>query len=193
MEKISEAVADKVRTEAQNLIREAERQAQEQIDKAKKQRETKIEEQKHRMLAEAEGEAARIRAQGAIAGRRKLSGTKAAIIDRIVDGAKKALSETSSNKGHLLSLIEEAMNGLDADKARIYASPKDVSMVQEFLRGNKELSNRIMEVKEFDCMGGVIAENIEGKMSIDNTYNTRLEMLLPKLLPELNKGLFGIS
>jgi len=85
------------------------------------------------------------------------------------------------------------MNGLDADKARIYASPKDVSMVQEFLRGNKELSNRIMEVKEFDCMGGVIAENIEGKMSIDNTYNTRLEMLLPKLLPELNKGLFGIS
>ncbi len=39
-------------------------------------------------------------------------------------------------------------------------------------------------------LGGVIAENIDGKLRIDNTYETRLEMLLPKLLPEISKVLF---
>jgi vacuolar-type H+-ATPase subunit E/Vma4 len=47
-----------------------------------------------------------------------------------------------------------------------------------------------MEIKEFDCTGGVIAESIEGKFSLDNTYDTRLEMLLPRILPEISQELF---
>jgi vacuolar-type H+-ATPase subunit E/Vma4 len=39
-------------------------------------------------------------------------------------------------------------------------------------------------------MGGVIAEDVEGKLRIDNTYETRLGTLLPKLLPEISKKLF---
>jgi vacuolar-type H+-ATPase subunit E/Vma4 len=39
-------------------------------------------------------------------------------------------------------------------------------------------------------LGGVIAEDVEGKLRIDNTYETRLEMLLPKLLPKISKELF---
>jgi V/A-type H+-transporting ATPase subunit E len=193
MEKISKAVVDKVKAEAQSLIEEAEKEAQGEIDKAKKQREIKLEEKKRRMLAEAEEEAARIIAQGSIKGRQKVSSTKADIIDKIIERVKKTLSETASDKNHLLSLIEEAMNGLGTDKGRIYVSPKDIDAVQVLLKGNKELSSKIEEVKEFDCTGGVIAEDIEGKFRIDNTYETRLEMLLPKLLPEMNKELFEVG
>jgi V/A-type H+-transporting ATPase subunit E len=193
MEKISEAVVDKVRVEAKNIIKEAERKAWEEIEKAKKLRETKLEEEKRKMLEEAEGEAARILAQASMKARQELLRTKADIVAKIIEEVRKPLSGTASDESHLLRLIKEAMDGLGVDKGSIYVSPKDVSSVQKFLEGDKELANRVMEVREFDCMGGVIAEGIEEKVRIDNTYETRLEMLLPKLLPEISKELFEVS
>jgi len=190
MEKISEAVVNKVKVEAENIIKEAEKKAQEEIEKAKEQREIKLQEEKRRMLEGAEEEAARIMAQASIKARQQVSSAKNDVITKIIDEVRQELSESSSDESCLLSLIKEAIDGLGRDKGRIYISPKDISTVQEFLEGNKELSSKIVEVREFDCVGGAIAEDIEGKFRIDNTYETRLEMLLPKLLPEISKELF---
>jgi vacuolar-type H+-ATPase subunit E/Vma4 len=190
MEKISEAVVSKVKVDAQNTIREAEEKAQEEIEKAKRQKEVRLEEEKGRMLGEAEEEAARILAQASIKARQQLSSAKADAIAKITDGARKELSRISSDESYLLNLVREAMEGLGADKARIYVSPKDVSTVKKYLEADKELSGKILEVKESNCLGGVIAEDVEGKLRIDNTYETRLEMLLPKLLPKISEELF---
>jgi len=46
-------------------------------------------------------------------------------------------------------------------------------------------------VGEIDCLGGILAEDAQGKVSIDNTYDTRLEMLLNKVLPEIGQKLFS--
>ena len=191
MEKISEAVVSKVKLDAQNIIREAEEKAQEEIEKAKRQRETRFEEEKGRMLGEAEEEAARISAQASIKARQQLSSAKADTITKIVDRARKELSQISSDERYFLNLIREAIEGLGVDKARIYVSPKDISNVKKFLKADKELSSKIVEVRESNCLGGAIAEDVEGKLRIDNTYETRLEMLLPKLLPEISEELFG--
>jgi vacuolar-type H+-ATPase subunit E/Vma4 len=190
MEKISEAVVSKVKLDAQNIIREAEEKAQEEIEKAKRQREVRFEEERGRMLGEAEEEAARILAQASIKARQQLLSAKTGAIAKIIDGARKELSRISSDESHFLNLIREAMEGLGVDKARIYVSPKDVSNVKKSLKADKELSNKIVEVRESNCLGGVTAEDIEGKLRIDNTYETRLEMLLPKLLPKISKELF---
>ncbi len=190
MEKISEAVVSKVRMEAQNIIKEAEEKAQEEIERARKQRETKLQEEKRKMLEEAEEEAARIVAQASIKARQKLSSAKNDVIAKIIDRVKQELSEFSSDENYFLNLIREAIDELGADKSRIYISPKDVSMVRKFLERDKELASKIMEVKEDNFLGGVIAENVDGKLRIDNTYETRFEMLLPKLLPEISKELF---
>lgn len=190
MEKISEAVVGKVKLDAQNIIREAEEKAQEEIEKAKRQKEVRLEEEKGKMLGEAEEEAARILAQASIKARQQLSSAKADTIAKIIDGARKELSQISSDESYFLNLIREAMEGLGTDKARIYVSPKDVSTVKKFLETDKKLSGKILEVRESNCLGGVIAEDVEGKLRIDNTYETRLEMLLPKLLPKISKELF---
>jgi len=190
MEKISEAVVSKVRMEAQNIIKEAEEKAQEEIEKARKLRETKLQEEKRKMLEEAEEEAARIMAQASIKTRQQVSSAKNDVITKIIDEVKQELSESSSDENYLLSLIREAIDGLGADKSRIYVSPKDVSMVRKFLERDKELASKVMEVKVDNLLGGVIAEDIDGKFRIDNTYEARLEMLLPKLLPEISKELF---
>jgi V/A-type H+-transporting ATPase subunit E len=193
MEKISEAVIGKVKLDAQNIIREAEEKAQEEIKKAKRQREVRFEEERGRMLGEAQEEVARILAQASIKARQQLSSAKADTIAKIIDGARRELSRISSDESYFLNLIREAMEWLGVDKGRIYVSPKDVSTVKMFLEADKELSGKILEVRESNCLGGVIAEDVEGKLRIDNTYETRLDMLLPKLLPEISKELFEAS
>jgi len=190
MEKISEAVVGKVKLDAQKTVKEAEEKAQEEIEKAKRQSEIRFEEERGRMLGEAEEEVARILAQASIKARQQLSSAKADAISKIIDGARKELSQVSSDETHFLNLIREAVEGLGADKARIYVSPKDIGNVKRFLEADKELSGKIVEVKEYNCLGGVIAEDIEGKLRIDNTYETRLEMLLPQLLPKISEELF---
>jgi V/A-type H+-transporting ATPase subunit E len=190
MEKLSEAILNKVRVEAQNIIKEAEEKAREEIQKAEKQRERRFEEEKRKLIEEASREAVRILAQASIKARQELLATKTEVINEVSDRVKNALSGTSSNEGALLNLIKEALTELGSDKAKIYVSPKDASVVQKILRGNKELANKIVEIEELDSLGGVIVEDIEAKVRIDNTYETRLEILLPKILPEISKALF---
>jgi len=192
MEKISEAILDKVKVDAQQIIKEAEEKALQEVEKAEKQLESKFEEEKRKAIEEAEREATVILAQASIKARQELLRTKADIVDKIISNVKTTLRNISSDESSLLSLIKEVVDGLGVDKARLYVPPKDISKVQEFLERDKELASRIMEIKEFDCTGGVIAESIDGKISVDNTYDTRLEMLLPKILPEISQGLFEV-
>ena len=190
MEKISGAILDKVRVEAQDIVEEAEEKARERIDRAKRQQEAKLEEEKGKLIAEAKEEATRILAQSSITSRQELLLAKTRIIDEIISRVKKTLSGISSDESSPLNLIEEAINALDVDKARIYVSPKDADIVRKSLKGDKKLADRITEIREFNGTGGVMVEDIDGKIRIDNTYDTRLEMLLPKLLPEIGKELF---
>jgi vacuolar-type H+-ATPase subunit E/Vma4 len=191
MEKINQAVLNKVKAETQAIIEEAEKKAREEIEKAKKQREARLAEERGRMLGEAEEEAARISAQASIKARQQLSSAKADTIAKIINGARQELSQISSDESHFLNLVKEAMDGLGADKGRIYVAPKDATTIRRLLKADKVLSGKIVEVRESGFLGGVIAEDIEGKLRIDNTYETRLETLLPRLLPEISKELFG--
>lgn len=193
MDKIKDAIISKVESEAKEITDEAEQKAQDEIEKAKRQRQTKLEEERGKIIAEVEEEAARTRAQASIKARQKLSSTKADIIAEIVDGARSELSKISGDEKHLLGLIKEATEGLGGARGRLYVASRDVDTVKKLLKDHKDLSDRIDEVKETDFLGGVIAEDIEGKLRIDNTYETRLEMLLPRLLPEISRELFESS
>lgn len=190
MEKIRQAILGKVGAEVQNIIKEAEERAREEIAKAERQRQAKLDKEKSKMIEQAEREAARILAQASIRARQELLTAKTSIIDEIINGAKNALSGTSSDESSLLNLTKEAIDGLGANKVMIYVSPRDVSAAHAMVRAGEELASKITEIKEYDCMGGVIAEDIDAKVRIDNTYETRLDMLLPRLLPEMSEELF---
>jgi len=190
MEEIGEAILDKVRAEAENIIKEAEAKAAQEIEQAKKQQAAKLEEEKGKMLQEAKEEAARIAAQASVKARQELSKAKADVINELISRVKKELSGVLSDKSLLIDLIKEATEVLNLDKGRVYAAPKDISTVKKLLEKDRGLSGKIVEVREHDCLGGVIVEDINGRTRIDNTYETRLEMLLPRLLPEIGRELF---
>lgn len=193
MEKISRAILDKVKADAEQIVKEAEQKAWQELEKAEKQRETKFKEEKRKIIEEAERQASRILAQSSIKARQELSRAKTEIIDGIVSRVRNTLPAISSDEGSLLNLIKEAVEELGADEVRVYVSRKNISAVRKLVKEDKGLASKIMEIKEFDCAGGVIAENIDGKVSIDNTYETRLEMLLPQIVPEISRELFGNS
>ncbi len=190
MEKIGEAILDKVRAEAENIIKEAKKKAEKEIEQAKRQQVAKLEEEKGKILEEAREEAVRIAAQASVKARQESSKAKADVINEMLSRVKKELSGISSDKSSLMGLIKEATDVLGIDKGRVYVSPKDISTVQKLLEKDRKLASKIVEIREYDCLGGVIVEDIDGRTRIDNTYETRLEMLLPRLLPEIGKELF---
>ena len=191
MEKIGEAILDKVKTEAKGIVKEAEGKARQEIEQAKKQQIARLEEEKGRMLRQAGEEATRIAAQATVHARQELSRAKADVINEITSRVRKELAAASSSEGSLANLLKEAAAPLGTAKGRVYLSAKDVGGVKKLLAKDKELAARIAEVKEYDCSGGVIVEDIDGKIRIDDTYETRLEMLLPRLLPEIGRELFS--
>ena len=107
-----------------------------------------------------------------------------------ISRAKKELEGISSDQNSLLGLIEEAFDTLGASKGKLYVAPKDMSAVRKLVDKDRGLAAKVAEIKEHSMSGGVIVEDIEGRVRIDNTYETRLEMLLPRLLPEVGKELF---
>lgn len=191
MEKIGEAILDKVKVEAKGIVKEAEGKARQEIEQAKKQQIARLEEEKGRMLRQAGEEATRIAAQATVQARQELSRAKADVINEIISRVRKDLAATSSSEGSLANLLKEATAPLGTAKGRVYLSAKDVGGVKKLLAKDKELAARIAEVKEYDCSGGVIVEDIDGKIRIDDTYETRLGMLLPRLLPEIGRELFS--
>jgi len=190
MEKISTAILDKVRAEAQDIIKEAEEKARERVEKAKKQQAAELEKKKGNLIGEANEEANRILARASITARQELLIARTRIIDEIIGRVKETLSAISGGDSSFLALIKEAVDTLNVDKVRIYVSPKDASTVKKIVAKDKRLAKMITEIKEIDCTGGVAVEDTNGRIRIDNTYDTRLEMLLPKLLPEIGKELF---
>ncbi len=181
---------DKVKAEAGDIIREAEGRAKEDIAQAKKRHQAKVAEEKSRVLQRAREEATRIVAQAAVKARQEMSQAKADVIEEIVSGVRKSLADKAGDKSLLKVLLEEAAATLGDAQGRAYVSPRDVGAAKKLLGGDKGLAARITEVRECRCAGGVIVEDIDGKVRIDNTYDTRLEMLLPQMLPEIGRELF---
>ncbi len=190
MEKVSEAILDKVKVEARDIIKDAEQKAQQRIDRAKEQHQAKFEEEKRKIIEGSEGEAARIQAQASITAREEMLTVKNEVIQEIVKRVKKALSDIEGGDKLALNLIKEAFNATGAEKARVYVSKKDMDGLQKLIKADKELSGKITEISEYRCEGGAVVEDIEGRISIDNTFETRLETLMPRILPEISKELF---
>ena len=190
MERISSAILEKVKAEALEIVREAEVRAKERVERAQGQQEARVQEMKGKLLEDARDEATRLMAQSAIKSRQELLQVKTRIIDGIIAKAKQTLADLPAEQNAVLDLIEEAVNALNVDKVRIYVAAKNLPAAQKTIKGNKALSGKVAEVKEANISGGIIAEDMGGKIRIDNSYDTRLEMLLPRLLPDIGKELF---
>lgn len=191
MEKISKAILDKVKAESDEIIREAEEKARERVEYARQQQSLKYEEEKSRLLKESNNEASRIQGQASISARLELLKVKNEIIDEIVSRTKANLVKQAVNTDLTLNLIREGIKAVGASDVVVHVSSADMDKVKEAVKKDKELSSNIKELKERKCIGGALIEDPENGLRIDNTFDTRLATLLPRVLPEISQELFG--
>ena len=191
---IRKAILDKAKEEADKISSDAEIKAREVIEKAEEQKELRFEEEKKKAISEAYRDASKILSQASLKYRQVRLKEKDAVINEIIKRVKDELSQDVKNKELFVRLIKEAFDALKTDdKVILLVSPKDLDIVREVIEKNSKLKEKITEVSEIDCMGGILMEAANGRVSIDNTFDTRLEMLMPKILPEIGKKLFGVD
>lgn len=191
-DKIRESILAKAKSEADEIVADAEAKAREMIQKAEGQKRQRLEEEKKKILSEAQREASKLRAQASLKARQGILQEKDTILARILKEVRDKLSQQVLDKETFIPLVTTAIDAFETDKpVRIYVAPKDLTVVQDMIRHDTDIKGKISEVKEMECLGGVFAESDDGMMSIDNTYDMRLEMLMPKILPDIGKKLFG--
>ena len=191
MEKLSEAVLDKVKTEAEEIIRQAESAAGERLARAREQQDARYEEEKTRITEEAQSEASRIRAQTSINVRLEILKAKNEVIEKIVSALKTRLTDLPESDTLTVNLIKEGVEAVGTDEVIAYVAPGHIDSVKNLVKQDSELSSVIKDYKEMKCTGGAVIEDIKGGFSIDNTFDTRIETMLPQILPEISKELFG--
>lgn len=190
MENIGEAVIDKVNKEAQNIIAKAKKEAKSEIEMANKELQLKLVKMEQKKLQDAEEESARISSRASIEDRQNLVVVKAEVVNNIIEKVKDKLAQTPMQGDAFIALVTEAINAINVEKARIYIPKGDAKRINDYIQNEKELNGKIIEVKEGDFVGGFILEDADGLLRIDNTYAARMEMLLPRMMPEINKELF---
>lgn len=190
MDKISDAILDKVKAEAESIIKEAEGLAADDVAAARESRAYAIDREKARLLNAAKAEANRILARSSIKSRQQLLAAKASIIEETTEKVRKAVAAGKSSETGMASLIKEAIAGLNSKKAILSVNAGDVEIVKKVVAADKKLTDMVTQVNKTECSGGVIAEDEEGKTRIDNTFDTRLDILLPKLMPQVSEELF---
>jgi vacuolar-type H+-ATPase subunit E/Vma4 len=191
-DKIREAILDKAKGEASKIIKDAEAKAREMISDAEGQKDRKFEEEKKKVITEANREASKTLAQASLKARQNILANKDTVINEVIAKVKEELAKEVKDKTLFERIIKEALDALESEeKMRLLVSSKDVGIVREVVGENGALKEKIEEVKEADYLGGVVVETIDGMVSIDNSFDMRLEMLMPKILPEIGKKLFG--
>jgi len=191
-DKIRAAILEKARKEAEEIVANAKAKAKDLMAQAKQQKEKRFEEEKKRIISEAQREASRILAQSSLKARQEILKEQDAVIKEIIAKAKEDLAEKTTDEKAFAILIREAVEALESEeKLRLLVSPRDVAIARKVVKEDDGLKKQIAEVVERDCLGGVIAESMDGMVSIDNTFDVRLGMLTPKIMPELGSKLFG--
>lgn len=191
-DKIRAAILEKAQGEAEEIIASARVKAEELITNGKEQKKKRFEEEKNRVISEARREASRILAQSSLKARQAILKEKDDVINEIIARVKEDLAGKAMDESVLIHLIGETVQAFETEnKLRLLVSPKDIVVARKVVEENESLKEQIAEIVEFDCLGGVMAESMDGMVSIDNTFDMRLEMLTPKILPRIGRDLFG--
>jgi V/A-type H+/Na+-transporting ATPase subunit E len=194
---IATEILEDVKKEATKIILGAENEAQEILKKAKEDADKTYAD----LLADAQSKGEigkrKMKSSTEVEVRNRLLRAKEELVNTAFDEALIRLNEfvqTESYHDHLLKLIQEAVKDIDSDTLVVYVNSKD----REWLLNNNldKLSEKlrvklILADEAENSIGGCIIKTPDGKMSYDNTFESRLQLLRPVLRVRLAEMLFG--
>lgn len=189
---IREAILKKARDEAAQIVAEAHSRAGAMVEQARDQKKKLLEEEKEKRIAEARREAAKILAQSTLKERQTILREKDGIIKTIIANTRRELETSTLSADQATLLIREIIEAFERDgKIRLFVASKDRETTGNVIESDDTLKEKVADIREKQMLGGIIAETTDGMISIDNSFERRLEMLIPKILPEIGHKLFG--
>lgn len=165
--KQEESLLAEAREEANKLVEAAEKQAGEFKEKSELEAKRLMDVIKKQELASAELE-----------NKKMLLEAKKQIIDAVFAEAEKKISELDSKKRgeYIKNLLEKAKSDIEVAKA--YCSKKDANLL-------KGVNTEVMGI-----LGGLIAENKDGTVRVDYSFETILQNIKENELQNISKVLF---
>jgi V/A-type H+-transporting ATPase subunit E len=194
---IATEILEDVKKEAQGIIRGAEKEAQEILEKGKENAEKTYAELLADAKSKGENRKRKMKSSTEVEVRNRLLRAKEELVNTTFDEALSRLNEfvqTKSYQNHLLKLIQEAVKQIDSDTLVIYVNSKDREWLLDgdLDRLSEKLKVKLILADEAEnCIGGCIVKTPDGKMSYDNTFESRLQLLRPVLRVRIAKMLFG--
>lgn len=105
--------------------------------------------------------------------------------------ARESLARQRDQSGYpdvLGQLVREALETLGEDGARVHVDPRDEATVRGLLA---HLSDGLSVIPDLETAGGVVVESADGRIRVDNTFDTRLVRAGEVHRQELYGGHFG--
>ena len=193
---IASEILEDVQNESEKIIREAETKAKEILKQAKTEAEKRHADSVAEAKQKSEQEYKKTKSLTAIEIRNIHLQAKEEQLNSVFDEAVARLKKFVDSKNYsnyLLSFVEEAAKNIESDKLVIYVNSKDQNLFKtsQLEDLSKKLDKKLTLSKEtIECMGGCIVKTPDGKLSHDNTFENRLQVLKPNIRVKLEKMLF---
>lgn len=181
LKEVREEILNKAKQEADALLREAEKEANvikhEAMAKAREYKE-RIEEMTRKTVETMEK---REIAQAEFDVRKAMLEKKKEAIAQVMQEVKNSLENLPEKRRaeYITKLCERAKGEIEISK--VCANSKDKLVIQKM---------KDVEYEQKNILGGIIAQTEDDRISVDYSYETILEEIEEKILPELGKIFF---
>ena len=179
LETVKEEILGNAKEKADSIIGEGRKEAAKLLEEARK----KADQMKENSEIEAKKMMDTIKRQEIAAAelesRKTVMESKKQVLQKLFEQVKDKIAGMDDKKRELFlkKLLDRSKNELEI--ATIYCNRKD----SKFFKG--------INVQNIDIIGGFIAENREGTIRIDNTFEALVDSLRDSEMQEINKTLFG--
>ena len=194
LEELRKSVIKKAWLKAEKILENARKQAEELVESAKREYMERLRQRKEEIITQVREEESRKYTARISELNAELLKLKRELIEDIVKEATERIKNLSKTerKESIKRLLKDSLDsGIIGGSFRVKVIEHDLKLVKEAV---KELGLQkdliAAEIIPREYLGGLIIENEDSSVAIDNTYRTRLERAIRIILGELNKEIF---
>ncbi len=199
VEKIEEIIINEAKGKAENIIAKAKEEAKKILDEAEQEAKKEAEEIINKKKADAEAQARRILSEAKLEARLKILNAKEQLISEAFDTAIEKLKEFSQStqyKTALENLIKDAAIIIRGGDLEVLL-PENTNVNLDLSKIAKEVENQTgvktslsISNETIRSIGGVIVRSKDQFLTVDNTFEARLERLREQLRVNVANLLF---
>jgi V/A-type H+-transporting ATPase subunit E len=184
----------------QYILREAQEEAEKLREEARRRGEAKAEWVLRKAKTQAEIERQRIVAGAKLEVRKRKLAVQEELIRKVIDELKGRLASLSDDEYFpiLVDLTAKALEEMGTDSVVVRSNERTLKLIVERLSQFKELLReklgKPVEVtvgEPIQTIGGVVVENEDGTVRVDNTFEARIERFEGEIRARVAKALFG--